>query len=241
MLQKTRAVILHQIKYSDSGIIVQAYTRDFGRQSILVRGVRSSKSGKHNALFQPMFVLDTVFYRKESRSVQTMKEYTVSYAPSDIYTEIRKSTVAVFLGEFLMSVLKEESANFELFRFIEDSIKYFDNLREGYANFHIAFLISLSSYMGFEPGRRTDPDARYFDLRNGAFVRIRPPHDDFAERNISDILASFFSASFDNMARIPLSGSLRNEILETMVRYYSIHLPGLRKINSLEILKEIFS
>ncbi|MDP4223501.1 MAG: DNA repair protein RecO [Bacteroidota bacterium] len=240
MLQKTRVIILHQIKYSDSGIIVQTYTRDFGRQSILVRGVRSSKSGKHNALFQPMFILDTVFYRKESRSVQTMKEYSVSYAPSDIYSEIKKSTVAVFLGEFLMSVLKEESPHIELFRFIEDSIKYFDRLREGYANFHIAFLIGLSSFLGFEPGRRIVPEDRYFDLKNGAFVRLPPPHGDFAEKNISDVLAAFFSTSFGNTGKVPLSGSLRNEVLETLIKYYSIHLPGLRKINSLEVLKEIF-
>ena len=31
MLHKTKGIILHQIKYTDSGIIVQAYTRDFGR------------------------------------------------------------------------------------------------------------------------------------------------------------------------------------------------------------------
>jgi DNA repair protein RecO (recombination protein O) len=241
MLQKTRAIILHQIKYSDSAIIAQTYTRDFGRQSILVRGVRSSKSGKHNALFQPMFILDTVFYRKESRSVQTMKEYSVSYAPSDIYAEIKKSTVAVFLGEFLMSVLKEESPHIELFRFIEDSIKYFDSLREGYANFHLAFLIGLSSFLGLEPGRRIVPGDRYFDLQNGAFVSLPPSHGDFAEKKISDVLAAFFSTSFGNMGKIPLSGSLRNEVLETLIKYYNIHLPGLRKINSLEVLKEIFS
>jgi hypothetical protein len=34
---------------------------------------------------------------------------------------------------------------------------------------------------------------------------------------------------------------LRNEILETIVKYYSLHLPGLKKINSLEVLKAVFS
>jgi DNA repair protein RecO (recombination protein O) len=43
------------------------------------------------------------------------------------------------------------------------------------------------------------------------------------------------------MGTIPLTGNLRNEVLETIIKYFSIHLPGLKKINSLEVLKEIFS
>jgi DNA repair protein RecO (recombination protein O) len=241
MLQKSKGVILHQVKYSDSGIIVQAYTRESGRQSILVRGVRSRKSGKHNALFQPLSILELVYYYKESRSVQVLKECSVAYSPSDIYADIKKSSIAVFLGEFLSSVLKEEAHHFELFDYIENSIKYFDYSKQGYINFHIAFLTGLSSYLGFEPGIRTDPKNKYFDLLNGSFVPMPPPHGNYAERYISEVLAEFFSTTFDSMSTIPLTGSLRNEVLETIIKYFSIHLPGLKKINSLEVLKEIFS
>jgi DNA repair protein RecO (recombination protein O) len=241
MLQKSKGVILHQVKYSDSGIIIQAYTREFGRQSILIRGLRSKKSGKHNALFQPLSILELVYYYKESRSVQVLKECSVAYSPSDIYADVKKSSIAVFLGELLSSVLKEETHHFELFDYIENSIKYFDNSRQGYSNFHIAFLTGLSSYLGFEPGTRTDPENKYFDLLNGTFVPLPPPHGNYADRYISEVLALFFSTSFDLMGTIPLTGNLRNEVLETIIKYFSIHLPGLKKINSLEVLKEIFS
>ena len=43
-----------------------------------------------------------------------------------------------------------------------------------------------------------------------------------------------------NVSNILLNGNQRNEVLETLVRYYSLHLPGLKKINSLEVLKEVF-
>jgi DNA repair protein RecO (recombination protein O) len=77
MLEKTRAIVLHQIKYTDSGIIVQMYTRKFGRQSFLIKGMRKKKSGKHNILFQPMFILDMELYYKSSREMQTLKEFSV--------------------------------------------------------------------------------------------------------------------------------------------------------------------
>ena len=57
---------------------------------------------------------------------------------------------------------------------------------------------------------------------------------------ISDILAAFFSASYDNAGNISLTGAFSNEVLETLVSYYSLHLPGLKRINSLEVLKEVF-
>lgn len=241
MLVKSKGVILHQIKYTDSGVVVQTYTREFGRISFLVKGMRSKRSGKHNALFQPMFILDFVFYYRESRNMHLLKEFSVSYLPADIYSDVKKSCIAVFLGEVLTSVLKEESPHPQLFDFIENSVRYFDNSRTGFSNFHIAFLIGLSSFLGFEPGTRNDANNKYFDLLNGAFIPLPPAHANFADPEISDILAAFFLISYDKMGKIPLTGKQRNDVLETIIRYYSIHLPGLKKIHSLEVLKEIFN
>ncbi|MBK7709872.1 MAG: DNA repair protein RecO [Bacteroidales bacterium] len=241
MIEKTRGIILHQIKYTDSGIIAQLYTRKFGRQSFLIRGMRNRKSGKHNILFQPMFILDLEISYKESREMNVLKEFSVSYSPYDIYSDIRKSSVAIFLGEVLTSVLREESSHEELFDYIEKSIIYFDRSSGSFANFHIAFLAGLSSYLGFEPGTRDDPDDSFFDMTNGIFVPLPPVHGIYANPEISEILSQVFLASYDSIKDIVLTGSLRNEVLDTLIRYYSLHLSGLKKINSLAVLKEVFS
>ena len=240
MLHKTKGIILHQVKYTDSGIIVQFYTRDFGRQAVLIRGMRSRKSGKHNALFQPMFILDLVIYYKETREVQMLKDFSVASSPAQIYADVRKCCIAMFLSEILASVLREESPNHELFDYIENSIRYLDECDQGFSNFHIAFLIGLTSYLGIEPGRRDDPSKKYFDLRNGHFSLLPPTHPEYCEPRIAEILAQFFSISFDDMTNIPMTGQLRNEVLETIIQYYGIHLPGLRKVNSISLLREIF-
>jgi len=241
MLEKTRGIILHQIKYTDSGIVAQIYTRKFGRQSFIIKGMRRRKEGKHNILFQPMFILDLEMYYKTSREMHILKEFSVSFTPYDIYSNIKKSSVAIFLGEVLTSVLKEESPHDEMFDYIEDSIIYFERCKEGFANFHIAFLAGLSSFLGFEPGPRLNKDDAFFDMMNGIFVPIPPVHGNYANEEITNILADFFVASYDNISKISLTGNLRNDVLETLVRFYSLHLPGLKKIKSLEVLKEVFS
>lgn len=240
MIEKSRGIVLHHLKYTDSGIIAQMYTLKFGRLSFLIKGMRKKKSGKHSAFFQPLTVLDIEFYFRQSRDMQVIKEFSLNYSPAGIFTNIKKTSVAIFLGEVLTSVLREETPNKDLFGFIEDSIRYFDECSDNYANFHISFLAGLSSYLGFEPGRRSGPGEYYFDMINGAFVSVPPLHGNYAGREISDILAAFFLSSYDNSRSIVLNGALRNEVLETLVNYYSLHLPGLRKIRSLEVLKEVF-
>jgi len=241
MVEKTGAIVLHQLKYTDTGIIVQVYARKFGRLSFLIKGMRNKKAGRHNVHFQPLSILDLIIYYKESRGIQVLKEFSVSYSPADIQSNIKKCCIAIFLGEVLTSVLKEESPHEELFEYINDSIIYFDKCHDRFSNFHIAFLTGLSPFLGFEPAKRENPENTFFDMMNGKFVQLPPVHGNYAADDVSDILAKFFVTSWDDMDNIILSGSKRNEVLETLLRYYSLHLPGLKKISSLEVLKQVFS
>ena len=59
-LAKTNGIVLHQIKYGDSSIIVRIYTEEFGMQSYLIRGVKSKKSKIKSNLFQVGNILDMV-------------------------------------------------------------------------------------------------------------------------------------------------------------------------------------
>lgn len=241
MLEKTKGIVLQQIKHTDSGIIVHLFTRSLGRRSFIIKGIRNKKSGKHNVFFQPLFILDLVFYNKESKSMPMIKEFSVSYAPGEIYSDSRKSCMALFMSEVMTAVLKEESQNEDLFDYLENAIIYFDGCRSSFVNFHISFLSGLSSYLGFQPVLKRSSGDLFFDMINGNFTSVPPFHGNFAGEEISAILSAFFSSSYDKAADICLNGKLRNEVLETIIKYYSLHLPGLKRINSLRVLKEIFS
>ena len=141
MLEKTRGIVLHQIKYSDSGIVAQLYTTKI-RKAIISYKRHQEQEIRQDIIYffsQCSFLILKYSY-KESREMNLLKEFSVSYSPSDIYSDIRKSSVAIFLGEVLTSVLREQSPNEEMFDYLEKSIIYFDRCREGYANFHMLFL-----------------------------------------------------------------------------------------------------
>ena len=45
---------------------------------------------------------------------------------------------------------------------LKNQLVYFDKCKEGFANFHIAFLAGLSSFLGFEPGPRLNKEDAFF-------------------------------------------------------------------------------
>lgn len=241
MIEKSRGIVLQQIKYSDSGIITRFYTRDHGGLSILVKGMRQKRSGKHNVYFQPLYILDMEIYNKDGRGIQLLKEFTPSFIPEGIQTNMKKTCTALFLGEVLSAVIREEEVNAPLFDYIEKSVKYFDACVEPFANFHVSFLAGLCKYLGFAPQVKADEDAVYFDFVNGKFVVMPPVHGGYANEEVSGILLQFFQSSFDEANHIKLSGRLRDTVLDTVLDYYSTHVTLTRKINSLDVLKEVFS
>ena len=53
MYHKTRAIVLHCIKYSETSVIAKIYTEKLGMQSYMVKGVRAAKSKSKAAMLQP--------------------------------------------------------------------------------------------------------------------------------------------------------------------------------------------
>jgi len=75
MEEKTRGIVLQQIKYSDSQVIAQVYTEHFGRQSFIFRKPKTKKSAISLNILQPLFLLDINARFKESRQIQRACPY----------------------------------------------------------------------------------------------------------------------------------------------------------------------
>jgi len=240
MIERTAGIVLYHFKYSDSSIITHFFTEKFGRLPVMIRGAGNRKKGKHNIYLQPLSVNDLVIYYKEFREIQSLKELSVIYTPTDIYNNLIKSSIALFIGEVLTSVLREETPQKELFSYLINSVKYFDRCKTGIPNFHIAFLSGLCSYLGIEPGKRKDTGQNIFDFINGSFTEVPPVHGYYISGEVPEVLAQVFSASWDDIKNIPLTGQVRDDVLSALLQYYSLHFPSLKKINSLEVLKEVF-
>lgn len=239
MLQKTQGVVLNSIKYSESSIITRIYTQELGLLSFLVHGVRKRKARIPASFFQPFTILNLDISYKPKSNLQNIKEVTLAQRTDELHTDIRKSTIALFLAEVLHKSLEEEQQDKGLFEFLELSITFLNSMESSFANFHLIFLLQLSKYLGFYPDQNTVRGNRYFNMESGLF-EANPFHNQFLDESQSELLKTLMQISFLERESFRINAKERKELLNQLIRYYQLHLSGMNEIKSQKVLETVF-
>jgi DNA repair protein RecO (recombination protein O) len=264
MLHATKGIVLHSLKYAETSIIVKIYTELFGIQSYLVRGIRKTGSKVKTGLFQPLTLLDLVVYHREHASLQTIREVRVAIPYQAIPFDIRKSSVAIFINELIYKSIREEEPNSAMFVFLWNSCLDLDSTEESVAGFHLRFAIQLMHPLGIFPQLNHSAQNRYFNLREGLFQSSVPEFPEFLDAAESERLGKYLAADSGNHPTPDLSSGIHtpppapspkregvaftypsakkdgNEVLETILTYYRLHLPGFKAMKSHHVLHEVF-
>ena len=184
MLDKTRGIILHTVKYGDNSLILTVYTEKFGRQPYIINGARNSRSKNKAGLLQHLFIVDLEVYQKKGRDLQRIKEIKISSPYTSIPFDVIKTTQAILISGILYKIILEEEQNPELFQFIESSLMFFDMMDSGKPDFHIWFLAHLTNYLGIAPNTSETYEG-WLDMKKGLMVVSEPPHPEYMNPEIS--------------------------------------------------------
>ena len=213
MLHKTKGIVFRYVKYRETSIITTIFTEEFGVQSYIINGIRSAKSKKSIAAFAPLSLLDLVAYQKTNADVQRLSDWKRSVVLTDIFTNVEKSTIAMFLSEVLYKCIKEREPARDLFDFVYHSIDWLDKSENSIADFHLQFLIKLTRYLGFGIDHYVGEDSISALQKLGKIP---------------------YGSSLD------LSRAERFKNLELVLLFYKEHLEGFGSIKSLAVLREVF-
>lgn len=241
MLYKTKAIVLYSLNYSDAYLIIHSYTEEFGRMSYLVSRIKGKKTKTPKSLFHPLSVLDLEVEHHNVRDIQRLKEAKVHIPFLSLLDNPVKSTISIFLAEFIAKVVKEAHSNKLLFDYIFQSLRILDLLEKDYANFHLVFMIRLSQFLGFYPDSGGYRRGLYFDMQNGVFVHYKPMHIYFLNPDESFVFYNLLRMNYENMFSFKMGGNDRKNIIERIIEYYRLHLTPFSDIKSLEILHEVFA
>jgi len=236
MLQKTRGIVLHSIKYGETGTITTIYTEAFGRMSFIMQGIHGKKSSVKANLLRQLSLLEMEVDFKQDRELQRVREVRNSLPFSSIPYEISKSTQALFISELLHKVLREEESRPEMFNFLYHSIEMLDLIEDGIANYHLIFLLQLTRYLGFAPANNYSPSNQFFDMIAGKFVSLPPDHPWFLKNTESSVLTKLFEMGYHNLSEFKPAPGLRSAYLNIIIDYYGLHLGNKLNLKSLEIL-----
>lgn len=238
MLEKTKAIVVKTTKYSETSVVLKAFTEEFGMRTYMVKGVRKRKSKTPMSLFQPLSLLEMVVYEKEGRDIQNIKEMKPHILFKSIPYEIFKSSMAVFLNEVILKSIGEEERNQEVFDFIYQSVLFLDEAEENYQNFHLWFMTHFTRFLGFKSSSNYSIQENIFDLQEGRFTSLMLPDSISIQPPLSQY---FYQIQSDEQfgSGVGLNRRKRTDLLLKLQRYYQFHLPGFTELKSIGVLMEV--
>lgn len=210
-------IILHVTKYGENAAVVHTLSREYGRRGVLVRGLGKKVS---MARFLPLNIVEADVSLPKYSTLYTARNIVPKYPLNGIRGNMFKNSMTMFMSEVLFRVLKEGGVEEGLYEWCEKSILLLDAIETDFSNFHIRFLLELAVALGFRPGTE--------DL--APFVSEHYP-----------VVDRFMKESFAGSMMIPLSGQVRNEIADAILRYIEFHSGTAVNVNSLKVLRELFA
>ena len=215
MTTNTELIVLHTTKFGENSLVVHTLSRDYGRRSFFVRG-----AGKRQmSLFLPLNILEADVQESSKSTLFTARNLSARFPLTGIRNSMFKNSMTMFMSEVLFRVLKEGANEQGLYEWCTKSIFLLDAIETDFSNFHIRFLLEFAVALGFSPQAK--------DLE--PFVGEHYP-----------IVERFMREPFAESMLVPLTGAVRNELSEKILRYIEFHTESSANVNSLKVLHQLF-
>jgi DNA repair protein RecO (recombination protein O) len=167
----SEGIVLGRRDFGEADRILILYTKNFGRVSLIAKGVRRPKSRKrgHIEVFNQV-----KFQAVTGRGIDLMTEAEVADDFKGVRTSLKKISLAYYFAEVIGRITHEQEPNTDLFnlicRYLNDlkTAKELRKLREEFIN-------ELLVLMGYWPSGQilSDPDAKLEEVIERQISSVR--------------------------------------------------------------------
>lgn len=241
MIFPTIGIVLKNVKYGETSGVVTIYTRQFGVQSYLVNGIRTSSKSSKAHLYQPASLLDLQVYHSELKNLQRIKEARWLVVYQNIFTSVKKNAVALFMVELLQKAVQHPEENDSLFDFCEETLGILDTSDQATASaIPLFFALKLPRFLGFQIDNNFGGKNLYFNLREGNFSAdaddVSNETDILVNKKLSAMLKMKVAAEF---ASLKINRSERQVLLRLLEKYYKWHINEFSGLKTLEVFEQM--
>ncbi len=234
-------IALRVIRHSDRHSILRALSREDGVVALLVPATASREARRIRALVTPLSAVSCETRRPSGSEILTMRDVRPLHTFHNIPVNPLRAALAIFTADFINSFMRDGQPDPLIFDFILQAAEIL-NLKPvpRLMNFHICFLRHMAALAGIEPDFSTWRPGSVFDMRDGVFRLTPPLHNIWLPEDKALTAAKIGSMTWNNMHCYRLSKEDRNEILDEIIRYFTLHFTRLT-IPSLDILRAMSS
>lgn len=240
-MQKTLKILpLRLTAHSDRTSILSAYSRELGRVSFAVSSGSGAGAARRRALLMPLNPVEVVASSRAGSELMTFREPRALMPLHEIMASAERSAVLLFMAEVVERILRQSESEPLLFDFIVDAVRRLNQAETSVANFHLCFLIRMAGMLGIAPDGGEFQEGMIFDMTEGVFRVSMPLRGRALSAADSRVAAMFMRMDWENQSAFRLDRGRRNEILDRILEYYSLHLADLSTLRSPGILRALF-
>ncbi|HXS35918.1 MAG TPA: DNA repair protein RecO [Flavipsychrobacter sp.] len=242
MLQTTKGIVLRSVKYGDTSLVSTIFTRIYGVQTYMVKGVRTSKAKSNRAgLLQPATLLDMVVYQRPQHNMQHIREFQLAHIYQSLQQEVVKNSIALFSVELLLRLLPEQAPLSDLFDFAFDYFCMLDEMPvEDVANFPLYFVLQCGRLLGYELKGSYTANTPHLDLHEGGFSSQAPVVTPFVNDTDAKALAQLLRINaVSELKAVDMNSTMRYRLLDWYIAFLHQYTQHLGNIKSLAVLQAI--
>ncbi|MCM1223310.1 MAG: recombination protein O N-terminal domain-containing protein [Lachnospiraceae bacterium] len=233
-------IALRTVKYSDKSSISTIWTREFGRMAVTTPSGSGREAQRRRAIMMPMCAFEAIADVRPGKEIGRLKD--VRPIGAGQITNPAAAAIAMFLADFLYAALKDSGPDRALSDFlIEMSAELKKTKGNALANFHLSFMYRLSVFLGIEPDMGTYAPGRFFDMREARFVKTPPLHQHALDPDRAQALHALSRLRPKSLRLMKLNRLQRNEMLDRILEYYTLHYARLSNLPSLAVVRDLFS
>ena len=143
----SEGIVLASKRFSEGDRILVIFSKDYGKLSVIAKGVRKPKSKKRGSLEVFSHIN---FSAARTKSLDIITEVQIINLYKSIRENLKKTTVAYFFVETLGRLTREEEKNEEAF---ELTLSYFEKLKseKKLKKLRFDFIYEILTLLGFWP------------------------------------------------------------------------------------------
>jgi len=236
MLAKTTALILNSRKYGDSSKILSAYTKDFGKISLIAKGCRTAKS-KFGGSLEPLSWVDINFYNKSNEQIQLLASADIVKPFNKLTSSLEHLASGLLIAESISTMQADNHINKDLFDYTTRALSLLNGLPNNSFNLFIATQFKLAESLGFwlqfdfmiDEGESSEKFA--FSIEDGSPAPFASDGKNrfIINRDLAISLERIFKLSLDDVCSVELDMNQKKIAINFFAEYFSYHLE--RKIH----------
>ena len=252
MIRSSKGIILKVFPYSNTSVICNVFTDDYGKLTFIAKGVRKPKNPLLSIL-QPFNLLEIQYYHKKNRNMQLIKEADILIT----FEKLRQDYSGLIMGGSVLNIInrifEQEYPNTTIFRLIYKTLNKIADSSEFNRIFFIFFLFHLSKHLGVMPNitqchvcNKLFVEGAIFSSNSKSLVCFDCHDFNTLDNNITidklslHLLDLINTTNIDDITDIEITSEKLQELYNFLIFFMKCHINHMHNVKSLKEVEKIY-